>query len=446
MALILFEVLVLCSVFISALGTSLGDIAERQSVTTGEYACDNHVCINATLTGNVAQYELTILGVLFEPGWMALGFGEHMPNTPMVVMWSNPDGAFILSQRMSGDYNMPTVDPNPPRIASISNLSSLRSPQSVDDEYDGRFVFTVPWDGVAVSTYLWAFAREKPDSAVDADIHQHQTVGHATLDLTKSFNEDDDIAEKIVSTTTAPAPVPTVSKPTVSVQAPPFTASQRMAFAHALFCTAGFLVFLPAGALVSRWLRTFTPSWFTGHWILQFALAGPAIAVGIVFAALSIENSRHPGQHLNDEHKKGGAALFGLYLLQCVLGALIHWVKPRNSTRRPLQNYLHAIFGLILIALGFYQVRTGYKREWFLAVPSGEIAGADIVWYIWVVLLPVLYFGGLVLLPRQYRQERDGTNPMEMEKTAEESSLLAESQDAEDAEEIEIVMPPVYKD
>lgn len=48
-----------------------------------------------------------------------------MPNTPMVVMWSNPDGTLILSQRMSGDYNMPTVDPNPPRIATISNLSSV---------------------------------------------------------------------------------------------------------------------------------------------------------------------------------------------------------------------------------------------------------------------------------------------------------------------------------
>jgi hypothetical protein len=62
-------------------------------------------------------------------------------------------------------------------------------------------------------------------------------------------------------------------------------------------------------------------------------------------------------------------------------------VKPKSSTRRPLQNYIHAIFGLILIAFGFYQVRTGYKTEWFYAVPTGgEIVGADIAWYAWIVV------------------------------------------------------------
>lgn len=84
-----------------------------------------------------------------------------------------------------------------------------------------------------------------------------------------------------------------------------------------------------------------------------------------------------------------------LYWVQCALGAFIHWVKPKRSTGRPVQNYFHAIFGLFIIALAFYQVRTGYKTEWPNTTGRGDIAkGADVVWYIWVVVRsysPYLY-------------------------------------------------------
>ncbi|KAK7677533.1 hypothetical protein QCA50_019539 [Cerrena zonata] len=89
-----------------------------------------------------------------------------------------------------------------------------------------------------------------------------------------------------------------------------------------------------------------------------------------------------------------------------------HFVKPRSFTverKRPLQNYFHAVLGLIIIALAFYQVRTGFKTEWSLTTGRAPVPNAaNIVWYIWVVLMPLLYAAGLLFLRRQLKQERSG--------------------------------------
>ena len=42
-----------------------------------------------------------------------------------------------------------------------------------------------------------------------------------------------------------------------------------MVVAHAILCTIGFLILLPAGALLARYARTFTNVWFKGHWLFQ---------------------------------------------------------------------------------------------------------------------------------------------------------------------------------
>ncbi|KAJ3007019.1 hypothetical protein NUW54_g3716 [Trametes sanguinea] len=51
---------------------------------------------------------------------------------------------------------------------------------------------------------------------------------------------------------------------------------EKYIIAHAIFCVIGFLGFLPLGALLARYTRTYTPSWFTAHWICQLALGASA--------------------------------------------------------------------------------------------------------------------------------------------------------------------------
>lgn len=113
--------------------------------------------------------------------------------------------------------------------------------------------------------------------------------------------------------------------------------------------------------------------------------------------------------------------------MQCGLGALIHFVKP--VSRRPPQNYVHAVLGLLLIGLAFWQVRTGYHLEWPRVTGRGSAPnGVNVAWIVWVVvslcrvprlygrtlsilcdkLVPVLYMAGLAFLPRQFNKEKAG--------------------------------------
>ena len=61
------------------------------------------------------------------------------------------------------------------------------------------------------------------------------------------------------------------SSPSMADTAPlqPF---EKCIVAHALFCSLGFIVLLPIGAIVARLMRTFKPLWFKMHWIIQWAL------------------------------------------------------------------------------------------------------------------------------------------------------------------------------
>lgn len=111
---------------------------------------------------------------------------------------------------------------------------------------------------------IYAYGTEVPkSSAVDAEIVQHFDFGTLQLDLTKSSS---------TSTSLGPSPTGASKHDTTPSDDIPLLPYQRLIVAHAIFCVVGFLLFLPAGALVARYLRTFTSSWFTSHWIIQLLL------------------------------------------------------------------------------------------------------------------------------------------------------------------------------
>jgi hypothetical protein len=56
--------------------------------------------------------------------------------------------------------------------------------------------------------------------------------------------------------------------------------------------------------------------------------------------------------------KKLGIAIFVQYFVR---GAI---TQPKKACRHPLQNYLHAVVGLMLVGLTFNQVCMGYQIEW----------------------------------------------------------------------------------
>ncbi|KAI0708955.1 hypothetical protein C8T65DRAFT_204648 [Cerioporus squamosus] len=361
-------------------------------LTGGTKCVGSYMCISGIVNGSTVQYTMQSTGKA-DLGWMALGFGTQMANTPMVIMWPNSDGTLTISQRKAPGEVMPTVDASPPRVASADAAASdLTGTQP-------KLTFTIPSDGSTTANLIWAFGNTNPGSkSTDASLEQHLDSAATTLDLSQPISSGNGTSD----------PVSDPNASSGGSESTPLLPFQKMIVAHALLCTIGFLILLPAGALLARYARTFTSGWFQGHWLFQFAIAGPVIVSGVAVGIAAVSSAG--AMHLDDDHKRWGIAIFVLYFIQCALGAIVHWIKPTSWTvrkKRPVQNYFHAIVGIIVIGLGFFQVRNGFSEEWTRVSGRPPISNAvNIVWYVWVVLVPVLYLAGLALLPKQFRQER----------------------------------------
>jgi len=184
----------------------------------------------------------------------------------------------------------------------------------------------------------------------------------------------------------------------------PFESKARI---HAHVAFFGFLVALPLGILIPRYLRTFTKHWFWPHAIMNFLITGPLIFYAF---ALGYQTTTMAGTpHFSDPHQKVGRALLIMYIVQVVLGAFIHWVKIpfRFPGGRHPQNYLHALLGLSIIALASWQTHYGLWTEWGFITGNTHPVNwrCKHFWLAIVIVMFSLYAIGLVLLPRQFKQE-----------------------------------------
>ncbi|KAI1794222.1 CBD9-like protein [Ganoderma leucocontextum] len=379
----------------TATGTTVSGAAtssNSSSSATKGTVCETYMCITGVVNGSTTTYTMQSTGKA-DLGWMAMGFGQTMANSPMVIMWSNSDGNITLSQRQASSEVMPTVVSNPPRVASLDTSGSdLTGSQP-------KFSFTIETSGGTSQSIIWAFGTTNPnDASVSATLLQHIDSGPTTIDMSTAVSGGD---------SSDPVSDPDASSGNTDT---PLLQYQKMIVAHAALCTVGFLILLPGGALLARYTRTFTNAWFSGHWVFQLALAGPVITAGVILGIDAV--ATQPSAQLADFHKRLGIALWVLFYVQCVLGYAIHRWKPSSfaiSQKRPAQNYGHAVFGLLIIGLAFAEVRSGFHDEWPKLSGRPPISkAADIVWYVWVALIPLLYLAGLALLPKQFRQERPG--------------------------------------
>ena len=215
---------------------------------------------------------------------------------------------------------------------------------------------------------------------------QHVASGAVSLDLSRTF-ADPTMGTAVPTgppgSNTYLPPFPTHNSGSNPLfELPALLPYQQLLMAHAILSGIGFLIILPTGALLARWARTFTDKWFRAHWIFQAVFGIPVITAGWFLAVAGIIEKE--GRHFDDTHKVLGLALFGAYILQILLGVHIHLFKPPNATRarpvpggtgkgsvavlittsgRPILNYCHAVLGLSIIALSFYQVPFGSSQD-----------------------------------------------------------------------------------
>ena len=191
-----------------------------------------------------------------------------MANTPMVIMWPNSDGTITLSQRKATGEVMPLVDSSPPRIATAQASLSTTSGSNP------KLVFTIPQDSSVGNTIIWAYGSTNPgSSAEDATLVQHLNSGPMAFNLANTLSSSDrDPTDPAVSTLSGGSTSGSGSGSGSGSTMVPLLPYQKMLIAHGVLCTIGFLFLLPAGALLARYLRSFSNTWFKGHWVIQVGL------------------------------------------------------------------------------------------------------------------------------------------------------------------------------
>lgn len=96
--------------------------------------------------------------------------------------------------------------------------------------------------------------------------------------------------------------------------------------------------------------------WFWAHSAIQLVVSAPVIFLGWALGYNTTTELEE--DHFMDPHQKVGLALLVLYVVQILLGVLVHYVKLPSLFRgyRPPHSYLHILLGLAILALAQWQV------------------------------------------------------------------------------------------
>ncbi|TBU42503.1 hypothetical protein BD309DRAFT_174747 [Dichomitus squalens] len=320
------------------------------SVLQGDSWCGTLMCVSATVNTSIVTYQLKALNQL---GWMAIGFGDQMVNTPLVIIWQTANGTIILSQRQASGLVEPLPVTDPPRQATVALQASILSGVSP------ILAFDIPKNNDTVQPLVWAFGLTVPPADPSASIEQHLDAGNLSLNLTKVLADPSSESVHTSTTTTQTGAIattlglaPSQSSPTSAATIPSHTDSVLVA--HAALSAAGFLILLPLGALVARWARVFTPKWFTAHWFINVVLGIPLICVGWALGPLAV--ARRGMGHIVTPHQISGVVLFALYVFEVALGTVVHLRRPKDGKHHPPRNIIHVVLGLAVFGLSIYTV------------------------------------------------------------------------------------------
>ncbi|WRT67692.1 uncharacterized protein IL334_004664 [Kwoniella shivajii] len=398
------------TLYLVFLGLTL--IVNVQAAITGQQYCNKYMCVTGKHDNvkNIDTYTLEPPSGTNIPqssfGWIAIGFGSTMINSPMVIVWPNSDGSITLSQRKATNHVTPTVDSNPPRKASLDTSSSF------SDKTTTSITFTLPSSSNTNSTsIIWAYGTKNPgSSSSSSSFTQHLASGNTQLSLLATLTNNN-------SSTSTNGGSNSSSNSTSNSNSGAGSGSgsgiiggtnKKVLIAHVVCGSLATMAILPIGILVPRIARAFTIDrwWFPLHGALN-----GIIAFGLITAAFAIAVSKFEGG-FNSTHRKLGLTLFILALIQTLLGILTHYWQPNHkfqtSSGRGPSNFLHIILGLTIVGIGFGTVWKGIQEEWGQYSGSGNPnVGWKVGWGLIVAITAIAYIGGLYFLPKQLKLENE---------------------------------------
>nr|XP_019012657.1 uncharacterized protein I206_02152 [Kwoniella pini CBS 10737]OCF51438.1 hypothetical protein I206_02152 [Kwoniella pini CBS 10737] len=419
--------------------TALSLASFAQAAITGQQYCNRYMCITGQHDSDKSLDTYTLAPPsgtaipLNQFGWIAIGFGNSMINSPMVIVWPNSDGSITLSQRKANNHVTPagkksynitdifsswitdsssafSVDSNPPRKATLLTSSSFSNSSSTS------IAFTLPSSSNTNSTnIIWAYGNKNPSSSDSgtSNIAQHLASGNTQIAL---------LASQLPSSTSTNGTTSTSGKPLTSASRKPNSiagngsnsgnisngVSKNILIAHVVCGASATMFILPIGILVPRLARGFTLKrwWFPVHGALN-----GLIAFGLIVAAFAIALANFSGG-FSSTHRKLGLTLFILAIIQTLLGILTHWWQPKHkfqtSSGRGPVNFLHILLGITIVGVGFGTVWWGIDEEWENWSGTGKPnVGWKVGWGLVVAITALTYLGGLYFIPRQLKMEKE---------------------------------------
>lgn len=159
--------------------------------------------------------------------------------------------------------------------------------------------FIVPRNNDTLQQLIWAFGVTQPAPDPSSTLEQHLDAGQFTLNLTKPLETPDPTLSQGASQTTTSSPTrSSVPEPSLETD---HHFHDPILGAHGVLSFIGFMVLLPAAALIPRWGRTRSAAWFKAHWLLSVVLGIPIIVISWVLGPLAV--SRRGRRHVINEHQ-----------------------------------------------------------------------------------------------------------------------------------------------
>ncbi|CAI2171853.1 14212_t:CDS:2 [Funneliformis geosporum] len=286
--------------------------------------CVNHgFCIKITPTGNLLSFELEAPTTM---GWVAIGLGNSMVGSYIVMAWPSSNGSAIISQRKAEEYGVPYPTEQQNDLSLDAAASGLK-----DGKFIAKFTRPISVTGskieVAEQSIIWAVQTDDrpPDDPQTYEITIHNAKGSYIF---KSSGET------IISN------------------------YEKYIIAHGatMFFVWGIVV--PGAIFIARFTRNIIPQkWFRLHWGIQQFVASPLILIGIILAITAGVRFNASNSH----HLLGLAVFFG-FIFQISLGWIHH--KLYDSARKyyPWWTKLHWWWGRILTLLAFIQIPLGFQQ------------------------------------------------------------------------------------
>ncbi|SPO31992.1 uncharacterized protein UTRI_06718_B [Ustilago trichophora] len=351
--------------------------------------CNSNLCLRAVYSPSEKRINMTMStnGGGAPLGWYAVGTGEQMAGSNMMIGWVDTTGNVVMSQRTASGHNDPTT--------TISALAATLEPKRSFSNSTGTvWAWSFPMSSSdktpsKVTPFIWASNKNNnPGSSPSSSIRRHTAYGTLNLDLTKPYSTSPSTSGSNSGSNPAPVTPATGQQNSTRV----LNRRNQLIIVHMVFMIIAWFLLVPAAILIGRYGRTFF-KWYPVHRAIMI----PAfIFVLIGFIVIVAETSQSGGEHFDNTHAKAGLAIFIVMILQIILGAFGHTTKRFNPSR-----IVHVVIGLGITAAAIWNSTEGLEM-WSWGPPRW----ASWILWIWAALLAVAYVAGLALLPRDLKQWR----------------------------------------